>query len=36
MNLETFIERRSKSGAAERANKDQFLAELCDAIEVRA
>jgi len=35
MTLETFIERWSKSGAAERANKDQFLAELCDAIKVK-
>lgn len=34
MNLDAFIERWSNSGAAERANKDQFLAELCDAIEV--
>ncbi len=34
MNLDAFIERWSNSGAAERANKDQFLAELCDAIDV--
>ena len=34
MSLETFIERWSNSGASERANKDQFLAELCDAIDV--
>jgi hypothetical protein len=31
---EEFIEGWSESGAAERANKDQFLAEMCDAIEV--
>ena len=34
MTLDEFIERWSKSGAAERANKDQFLAELCDALDV--
>jgi hypothetical protein len=32
--LDAFIERWSSSGAAERANKDQFLAELCDALGV--
>lgn len=34
VNLGAFIERWSSSGAAERANKDQYLAELCDALGV--
>ena len=34
MNLDAFIEHWSKSGASERANKDSFLVDLCDAIEV--
>ena len=34
MNLDAFIEHWSKSGASERANKDSFLVDPCDAIEV--
>ena len=32
--LDTFIARWSASAAAERANKDLFLTELCDALRV--
>lgn len=34
MNLEEFIARWAASGDAERANKDTFLVELCDVLEV--
>jgi hypothetical protein len=34
MTMNAFIERWTASGASERANKDSFLNELCDAIEV--
>ena len=34
MSFETFIARWSASGDGERANKDSFLNELCDALEV--
>ena len=33
-NLDAFIARWQDSGAAERANKDTFLLELCDVLEV--
>lgn len=34
MNLDALIDRWSVSGDAERANKDSFLNELCDALGV--
>ncbi len=34
MTIEQFLARWSESGAAERANKDAFLSELCDVLEV--
>lgn len=34
MNVSNFIEKWSASGGAERANKDGFLAELCDVLGV--
>jgi hypothetical protein len=34
MNLDEFIARWEASGAAERANKDAFLYELCDVLGV--
>jgi len=34
LTLESFITRWSKSAAAERANKDAFILELCDVIDV--
>ncbi|RIL05977.1 MAG: SAM-dependent methyltransferase [Proteobacteria bacterium] len=34
MDLAEFIDKWSKSSAAERANKDHFLLDLCDAIDV--
>lgn len=33
-NLDAFIARWQASGASERANKDAFMLELCDALEV--
>jgi hypothetical protein len=35
MDVESFIHRWSTSGPAERANKDAFLIELCDVLNVR-
>jgi hypothetical protein len=32
--LETFISKWAAAGSAERANKDSFLNELCDVLEV--
>lgn len=34
MSLDSFIDRWSASGDAERANKDSFLGELCDELGV--
>src|SRR4051812_23674733 len=34
MNIASFIAKWSASGAAERANKDAFLIELCDVLDV--
>lgn len=34
MEIETFIAKWAASSAAERANKDAFLVELCDALSV--
>jgi hypothetical protein len=34
MDLARFVDEWSKTGASERANKDSFLNELCDALGV--
>ncbi|MGK4002384.1 hypothetical protein WMF31_07165 [Sorangium sp. So ce1036] len=34
MDVAAFVEKWSASGASERANKDLFLAELCDVLGV--